>query len=168
MTRFMNRWQKSIPLLSKIHFVRSLMIDDEMMVGRVFFVSKENSIRGMDGALRYCRCGFCKRIARNRSLALCVFPSRFPLLSPSPPPPVRHLVSLGSFLSSCSLVPLVLIVLGGDHERTTTCQIIRVESEKFKKYSKFNYPGEPRSFEIVRAANGWLKNSRSTNRATNF
>lgn len=86
MTRFMNRWQKSIPLLSKIHFVRSLMIDDEMMVGRVFFVSKENSIRGMDGALRYCRCGFCKRIARNRSLALCVFPSRFPLLSPSPSP----------------------------------------------------------------------------------
>lgn len=100
------------------------------------------------------------------SLSVC-FPRAF-LSSPPPPPPVRHLVSLGSFLSSCSLVPLVLIVLGGDHERTTTCQIIRVESEKFKKYSKFNYPGEPRSFEIVRAANGWLKNSRSTNRATNF
>ena len=35
------------------------------------------------------------------------------------------------------------------------CQIMRVESEKFKKYSKFNYPAvdDPRSFEIVRAAN---------------
>lgn len=115
----MNRWQKSIPLLSKIHFVRSLMIDDEMMVGRVFFVSKENSIRGMDGALRYCRCGFCKRIARNRSLALCVFPSRFPLLFLSLPLPLSvtwfHLV-LSSPLVLSSLLFLLFLV-GTTRER---------------------------------------------------
>lgn len=61
---------------------------------------------------------------------------------------------------------LLVLVTVGEHRttRATTCQIMRAESEKFKKYSKFNYPRrDPRSFEIVRAANGWLKNSRSTN-----
>lgn len=87
-------------------------------------------------------------------------------------PPVHHwfhwffllLLLFSSFSScSCSCSSCCSCEVGSDG-RATTCQIIRVESEKFKKYSKFNYPGEPRSFEIVRAANGWLKNSRSTNR----
>lgn len=118
-----------------------------------------------NGVLRYCRCGV-QVLQEDREESICVFPSRFPLSPPSLSitrftwffPPLLFLLFLF----------LLFFVRSGDHERTTTCQIIRVESEKFKKYSKFNYPGEPRSFEIVRAANGWLKNSRSTNRATNF
>lgn len=50
---------------------------------------------------------------------------------------------------------LCLFAHRGEDDRRDACQIMRVESEKFKKYSKFNYPAvdDPRAFEIVRAAN---------------
>lgn len=107
----MNHWQKLIPLLSKmIHFVSSLTIDAKVGSGgggRSVGCFVQRKIPFAEWTVCYATvgaaCRFCKRIARNRSLALCVS-----LALSSPPPFLHHWFHW--FFLPLVLVPLVPLV----------------------------------------------------------